>query len=423
MAVDLFLIGVDHHAAPIGIRERMAFPVTVVRDLVRDLRAQPGVREAAMLSTCNRTEIYCTGRDPEPVRAWLSGLDAKKNPEEALRYIRSEANERAAFHAFRVASGIDSMVIGEPQITGQFKSAFADARQAGAAGTVLTRLCEQSLAVAKKIRHETALGNASVSMPALAVKIARRIFPDVSRTNALFVGTGEMVEIGMAHFKDAPAQSLSVSNRTASKASRLAGRFGARRVPFEQLLDSLHEFDIVYACTSSAIPVLGKGALERALKRRKRRPMLLIDLAVPRDIEPEVARLDDVFLYTVDDLGAMSARAGKIRSDSLAEANLIAESHSRRFIEWLDSRARVPAVTEIRAASQRIGDSEVERAIALVRKGKDPEDVIRSLGRRITARLSHPPTRMATSARLGKEEAALLGEMYASVARDGDGDT
>lgn len=423
MSVDLFLVGVNHHETPIGIRERMAFPVSVVPDLLRDLRARPGVREAAMLSTCNRTEVYCTGRDVGPVRQWLSSLDARGNPGEVLRHIRSEANGRAVSHAFRVASGIDSMVVGEPQITGQFKAAFADARQIGATGTVLNRLCEQSLAVAKRIRSETALGAASVSMPALAVKIARRIFPDISRTRVLFVGSGEMVEIGMAHFGEAPAQSMSVSNRTASKAAQLAGRFGAGRVPFEQLLDSLHGFDIVYTCTSSAIPVLGKGALERALRARKRRPMLLIDLAVPRDIEPEAAALDDVFLYSVDDLGAMSRRAGKIRSDSLAEANLIAEAHSRRFIEWLDSRARVPAVRGIREASERIGAAEVERALGLLRKGRDPEEVVRALGRRITSRLSHPPTRMATSDKMGGEEAALLSELYASVARDNDGDT
>ncbi len=423
MAVDLYSIGLSHHATPISMRERLSLPASMVRDSLRDLCAGRSVQEAAILSTCNRTEVYCTGKDPEPVRQWLSRLDSLNRPEETVGYIRIESNEAAAFHAFKVASGLDSMVIGEPQITGQFKLAFVEARSAGTLGTVLGRLCDQSLSVAKKIRTETALGQASVSLPSLTTKVAKRIFPQPEENTVLFIGSGEMIEIGMERFSRLPVRSVSLSNRTVGKVNSLAKRFGATRIPFEQIPDALHEFDIVYSSTSSSIPIIGKGALERALKRRKRRPMLLIDLAVPRDIEPEAERLDDVFLYTVDDLGRMAANAGLLRESALGEANTIAGIHSRRFLEWMRTRPRSSAISDIRSLAARIRDAEISKAMRQIKAGKPPDEVLKAMSYRLTSKLLHAPTRLIGSDRLGEEEEALLRDLYDATAMEQDVNT
>jgi len=419
----LYLIGLSHHEAPLSVRERLVLPVSTLRDSLREIVAQRVADEAAILSTCNRTEIYCTARDPEPARRWLSALDSRKRPEEALPYIQVAADKMAALHAFKVASGLDSMVIGEPQITGQFKSAFAEARGAGTVGAILNRLCDSSLAVAKKIRTETPVSEASLSMPALSVKLARRIFPDVAELRVLFVGAGEMIEIGMGRFAEAGAGSIAVANRTASKSVPLARRFGAGRIPFEQVPDALPEFDVVYTCTSSAIPLVGKGALERALIKRKRRPMLLIDLGVPRDVEPEAGRLEDIMLYTVDDLGAMAAKAGALRESSLAEASAIAEMHSRRFLDWMRARPKADLVAQVRGHAEDARAAELERALRELRSGKPPEEVVENLSKRLAAKLLHPPTRLFGGAELDENLESQARSLYGRAghgAQDGD---
>ena len=418
MASELYAIGLSHHGAPLSIRERIVLPVSMMRESLIELSSIKSVGEVTLLSTCNRTEIYCTTEEPEGVKRWLSNLDSQRRPAETLEYIRINANEQAAFHAFKVASGLDSMVIGEPQITGQFKTAFAEARGAGTAGAILNRLCEKSLSVAKRVRAETPLSEASLSIPALSVKLAKRIFPDIAETKILFVGIGEMIEIGMARFSAAPARSLSIANRTTGKAKPLAERYKAKRIPFEQVLDALPEFDIVYSCTSSAIPIIGKGALERALRKRKHRPMLLIDLAVPRDIEPEAGQLDDAFLYTVDDLGAMAAKAGKIRASSLSEANAIIEFYSKRFQEWMCARPQASLMSELRNSAEAIREAELEGALKQIRKGEPAEEVVRSMSRRITRKLLHPPTRLLGSASVGDEEKQMLARLYERMAAD-----
>src|SRR3990167_6278178 len=311
--MSVFALGLNHTTAPVDLRGRFAFSAEQIGPTLRTFRERlQKSGEVAIVSTCNRTEVY-VGANPTlltPALDWLAGLGGV--PSQTLRqhsYVFE--GSAAARHAFRVASGLDSMVLGEPQILGQMKQAVREADTAGTLGTTLHQMFQRSFAVAKEVRTSTEIGAHSISMAAAAVRLASQLFEDLSKTRVLFVGAGEMIELTATHFAARNPRAMAVANRTLERGEKLASHLGAQAIRLADLPQRLHEFDIVVSCTASSLPIIGLGAVERALKARKRRPIFMVDLAVPRDIEPEVAELDDVYLYTVDDLSTMVQTAGE----------------------------------------------------------------------------------------------------------------
>src|SRR5512140_138067 len=283
--MSLYTLGLNHQTAPVQVRERISFAPDVLGPALRDLIARPKIKEAAILSTCNRTEVYFHGASPEPVVSWLE--EFHKVPKDSLSpYVYALPREQAITHAFRVASGLDSMVLGEPQILGQMKQAVRHAEAAGSLGLVLNRLFQRTFAVAKDVRTRTDIGSASISMAAAAVKLAERIFPSIAEQRLLLIGAGEMIDLTATHFAARKPKSITIANRTLERGKQLAERFGAEAIMLTDMPERLHEFDIIVTCTASTLPILGKGLLERVIKARRHRPVFIVDLAVPRDVEP-----------------------------------------------------------------------------------------------------------------------------------------
>src|SRR5213075_861061 len=345
--MSLYALGLNHQTAPLAVRERVVFHVERLTEALAELK-QKLAREAAILSTCNRTELYVAGEEPAAIAQWLARYH-RLEPDGLSPYLYTLPREQAVRHAFRVASGLDSMVLGEPQILGQLKEAVRVAESAGTLGTILHKLFQRSFAVAKDVRTNTQVGANSVSMAAASVKLAARIFPSLHDQNVLLIGAGEMIELCATHFAaQAPAR-LAVANRTIERAERLAHRFGGRAIELRSLAEQLHEYDVVVSCTASSLPILGKGLVERALRTRRRRPIFMVDLAVPRDIEPEAGELDDVFLYTLDDLGQVVSANLDARRSAVAQAEAIIDTQVGQFMHWMRSRENVPLIRALRS--------------------------------------------------------------------------
>jgi glutamyl-tRNA reductase len=394
----LLTLGLNHTTAPLSLREKVAFPGDALRDAVADLRRQLRVivPESAILSTCNRTEIYCATPDPgdaqEGIARWMAERNALGGPSQLVPHLYARPNDQAVRHAFRVASGLDSMVLGEPQILGQMKDAARVAQEADALGTHLHQLFQRTFAVAKEVRSHTEIGAHSVSMAAAGVRLAQRLFEDLKQTSVLFVGAGEMIELAATHFVAQHPKRITVANRTAERAHKLAQRFGATALKLSDLPDTLAEHDIVVSCTASSLPIIGLGMVERALKARRRRPMFMIDLAVPRDIEPEVARIDDVFLYTVDDLGRLVQEGIENRQAAVAQAEAIIENRVDAFMHWLSARQSVPVIRSLHARGEALKRAELDRARKSLARGEDPGAVLEALANALAAKFLHGPT-------------------------------
>jgi glutamyl-tRNA reductase len=394
LAASLFALGLNHQTAPLAVRERVVFHVERLQEALGELK-RGLAREAAILSTCNRTELYVEvemrGEKPGELAQWLAQYH-RFGAADLQPYLYTLPNEQAVRHAFRVASGLDSMVLGEPQILGQMKDAARAAESAGTLGSVLHRLFQRSFAVAKEVRSTTSIGAASVSMAAAAVKLAARIFPSLKDQSVLFIGAGEMIELAATHFAaQAPAR-ITVANRTLERAQRLASRFNARALELRSLAEHLHEHDSVVSCTASSLPILGKGLVERALRARRRRPMFMVDLAVPRDIEQEAGELDDVFLYTLDDLaGIVSANLDSRRS-ALEQAEAIIDSQVGQFMHWMRLREGVPLIRALREDADAARRRELEQALKALARGEDPAKVVEALSQTLTNKLMHAPT-------------------------------
>jgi len=390
VAASLFTLGLNHQTAPLAIRERVVFHVERMHEALGELKRN-FVQEAAILSTCNRTELYVSGEAPGATAQWLAQYH-RLAPAELQQYLYTLPNEQAVRHAFRVASGLDSMVIGEPQILGQMKEAARAAESAGTLGSLLHRLFQRSFAVAKEVRSTTRIGTASVSMAAAAVKLAARIFPSLQEQGVLLIGAGEMIELTATHFAaQAPAR-ITVANRTLDRAERLATRFNAQAIELRALAEHLHEYDIIVSCTASSLPILGKGLVERALRARRRRPMFMVDLAVPRDIEPEAGELDDVFLYTIDDLGSIVSANLDSRRAALEQAEAIIDTQVGRFMQWMQLREGAPLIRALREQADSARREELERALKALQRGEDPAAVLETLSRALTNKLMHGPT-------------------------------
>jgi glutamyl-tRNA reductase len=415
--MSLYTLGLNHHTAPLGVRERVVFHVERLADALAEAK-RVLAPEAAILSTCNRTELYLSGnQDAERNRAatqWLAAYH-RFDALELERYIYMLPREQAVRHAFRVASGLDSMVLGEPEILGQMKEAARSAEAAGTLGTVLGKLFQRSFAVAKEVRSTTQVGANSVSMAAAAVKLAARIFTSLKDQKVLFIGAGEMIELCATHFAAQGPARITVANRTLERAQALAHRFNARAIELRELADHLQEHDIVVSCTASSLPILGKGLVERALKARRRLPMFMVDLAVPRDIEREVAELDDVFLYTIDDLQGIVQGNLDARRAAVEQAEAIIDTQVGQFMHWMQVRESVPLIRALRDQAEDARRHEVERAQKMLARGDDPKQVLEALSQGLTNKLMHPPTQALNEAT--GEERRTLAETLARLFR------
>ena len=389
--MQLYALGLNHHTAPLAVREQVAFDPRRLPEALVELTHGHSVREAAILSTCNRTELYCTGATPEAAAQWLADYH-RLEPQKISPYLYTLPSRDAVRHMFRVASGLDSMVLGEPQILGQMKQAARVAENAGTLGTLLHKLFQKTFSVAKEVRSTTAIGANIVSMAAATVHLAERIFENLAGQKVLFIGAGEMVELCAAHFSAQKPKRLSVANRTLERGTALAARFGGDALRLDEIGERLAEYDVIVSCTASPLPIIGQGMAERALKARRHRPMVMVDLAVPRDIEPEIAKLDDVFLYTLDDLGAIVESGLESREKAVVEAEAIIASRVDGFLHWLESRETVPTIRALRDTAERTRRHEVEHAMKLLAKGEDPQRVLEALSHGLTNKLMHGPT-------------------------------
>ncbi|MBB1074796.1 glutamyl-tRNA reductase [Rhodoferax sp. 4810] len=403
----LLTLGLNHKTAPVDIRERLAFGPTVIVAALRSLLEQTPADEAVILSTCNRTELYCSLTDSHAesvVRDWLArfhGVD----PQMVAPHLYVHQERAAVHHLLRVASGLDSMVLGEPQILGQVKAAFQTASDSATTGRLLGRLFQHCFAVAKQVRTDTAIGNSPVSVAFAAVSLARQIFSDLSSQTALLIGAGETIELAARHLHQHGIGRIIVANRTVERAHLVAEQFGGYAISLTELSNHLPDADIVVSSTASPLPILGKGAVERALKIRKHRPMFMVDIAVPRDIEPEVAQLDDVYLYTVDDLQGVVEEGMRSRHQAAQQALEIIELHTDEFMGWLRSLDAVTLIQDYRTRSESIRDEVLERALKQLSAGKPAAEVLGQLAHTLTNKLLHTPSvRLRRAGREGQAE-------------------
>ena len=389
--MSVWALGLNHNTAPLDLRGRFAFTLDQIAPTLKGLREslvrQP---EATILSTCNRTEIYCASDSPDLDHTldWLA-RSGGVSPELLRAHAYTMQGDQAARHAFRVASGLDSMVLGEPQILGQMKDAVRAAEDAGAMGSTLHQLFQRSFAVAKEVRTSTEIGAHSISMAAAAVRLAGQLFEDLGDIRVLFVGAGEMIDLAATHFAAKKPKSMAIANRTLERGEQLASRFGAEVMRLGDLPERLHEFDAVISCTASTLPIIGLGAVERAVKRRKHRPMFMVDLAVPRDIEPEVKGLPDIYLYTVDDLAQVVQTGRDSRQAAVADAEVIIDAGVQNFMHWLGQRGTVPLIQQLNAQADEWRALEIGRAKKLLAKGESIDVVLEALSRGLTQKMLH----------------------------------
>ncbi|BAZ95195.1 glutamyl-tRNA reductase [Thiohalobacter sp. COW1] len=391
--MSLIALGINHRTAPVDIRERVAFPPERMPEALRELTALPMVQEGAILSTCNRTEIYChldqTGH--QQLLDWLSAYH-RLGRDQLQPYVYVHPDLEAVKHLLRVSSGLDSMVLGEPQILGQLKDAFQAASEAGTVSHLLNRLFQHTFSVAKQIRTDTAIGASPVSVAFAAVRLARQIYGDLGETTALLIGAGETIELAARHLHEQQLGRMIIANRTVERAHALASQFNGYAIALDEIPAHLAEADIIIASTASQTPVLRRDTIKTALKARKHKPVFMVDIAVPRDIEPEVGKLEDVYLYTIDDLQQVIQEGLKSRREAAHQAEEIIEVQASHFYGWLRS---LDAVQTIRACRDRADASRrevLDKALAQLRQGREPEAVLEFLAHTLTNKLLHAPS-------------------------------
>jgi len=391
--MQLFSFGLNHQSAPVEMRERVAFSESGLSAALRDLSAQGGVEEGAILSTCNRTEIYCRTEDPEQVINWLCQYRHIAR-DQLLPHLYQLTDEEAVAHAFKVASGMNSMVLGEAQILGQVKQAIRVAGETGSLGWLLNKLFQQTFTVAKEVRTKTGIGAHSVSLASAAIRIASRVLGEVSQQRVLLVGAGEMMELVATHIAAHRPRTLTVANRTLERAVRLAERHGGTALSLTEMPNEMAQFDMVITSTGATLPIIGKGLMERVLRERRSRPVVMIDLAVPRDIETEVSKLENVFLFTVDDLGKLIEEGREAREFAAADAESIINEQVTHFMHWLKNRELVPVIRQLRGHAESYRQLELERARKLLARGEAPEAVLEALSQGLMNKFLHHPTQL-----------------------------
>lgn len=401
-------LGLNHQTAPLALRELVAFAPESMSSALAELLATEGICEAAILSTCNRTELYCTvdeGREKAPAE-WLHRFFGLSNAKlESYLYQRSEAE--AVRHIFRVATGLDSLVLGEPQILGQVKNAYQAAMQAQSLDSSLNRLFQNAFAVAKRARTETRIGSSPVSVAFAAVRLASQIFADLRKATVLLIGAGDTIELAARHLIEAGVHRLMVANRTLANAQSLAETYGAKAFTLAEIPVHLADADIVIASTASRAPILGLADVKAALKVRKHRPMFMLDMAVPRDIAEEVGRLEDVYLYTVDDIGKVIDESMRSRQEAALEAEAIIDLQVTHFMAWRRALDHQGPLRQLRSNGEAQRDQVLERARQMLRSGQDPDEALRYLANTLTNKLLHAPSSQLRDAAL-RGDADLL---------------
>ncbi len=389
----LLALGINHTTAPVTIRERLAFPSEQLRELLQGLIKLPGVLEATILSTCNRTELYChtEASDHQLLIDWLA---QKRDlpPQEFTPYLYIHTDRDTIQHLFRVACGLDSMILGEPQILGQMKTAYQAAFEAGALGKIMGRLFQHTFAAAKKIRTDTAIGASPVSVAFAAVRLSQQIFDDLAEQTALLIGAGETIELTARHLYHQGIGRLIIANRTFDKAHTLATQFGGYAIALRELPNHLHEADIIVSSTASQLPILGKGAIERAIKLRRHKPIFMVDLAVPRDIEPEVEQLADIYLYTVDDLNHIIEENWQVRREAATQAEEIIAMEVEHFLAWLRAQGATDTIRSLREKGDQYRQQALEKARRALANGASPEQVVEQLAHTLSRKLLHTPS-------------------------------
>ena len=411
--MSLITLGLNHKTTPLELRERLAFTPQNLREALNSLIKVHGVNEAAILSTCNRTELYCNlldagAADPDALSEddkrlieWFSGFHGMKTTDiEGHLYVYG--HKQSIRHAMEVASGLDSMVLGEPQITGQMKQAYVIASHEGTIGQMLGKLFQHSFSVAKQVRTDTAIGSSPVSVAFAATSLARQIFGDLNDSSALMIGAGETIELAARHLKSQQISRIIVANRSLERAQLLADEFDGEAINLQHIGDHLHRADIVIASTASPLPVLGKGTVERALKKRKHAPIFMVDLAVPRDIEPEVNSLDDVYLYTVDDLQEVITENLQNRQQAAEQAQEIIDEKVEHYLDWQRSLVAVDVISELRSTAMEFSDEVLKKSIKQLAAGQAPEDVLQFMAHTLTNKFLHQPSTELRKA--GEEE-------------------
>ncbi|CKJ40825.1 glutamyl-tRNA reductase [Neisseria meningitidis] len=404
--MQLTAVGLNHQTAPLSIREKLAFAAACLPEAVRNLARSNAATEAVILSTCNRTELYCVG-DSEEIIRWLA--DYHSLPiEEISPYLYTLGMQETVRHAFRVACGLDSMGLGEPQILGQIKDAVRVAQEQESMGKKLNALFQKTFSVAKEVRTDTAVGENSVSMASASVKLAEQIFPDIGDLNVLFIGAGEMIELVATYFAAKSPRLMTVANRTLARAQELCDKLGVNAEPclLSDLPAILHEYDVVVSSTASQLPIVGKGMVERALKQRQSMPLFMLDLAVPRDIEAEVGDLNDAYLYTVDDMVNIVQSGKEARQKAAAAAETLVSEKVAEFVRQQQGRQSVPLIRALRDEGEKARKQVLENAMKQLAKGATAEEVLERLSIQLTNKLLHSPTQTLNKA--GEEDKDLV---------------
>jgi glutamyl-tRNA reductase len=402
----LFTLGINHRTAPLAAREQLAFHPEESSRALSDLASGGQVFEAAILSTCNRSELYFEADGPRPVAEWLMHY-RRVAPEVVAPYLYTFEEAETVRHVFRVACGLDSMVLGEPQILGQMKASERMAREAGTLGTTLNKLFQSAFSVAKDVRSTTGIGANIVSMAAASVRLAEKVFGRVEGLNVLFIGAGEMIELCATHFAARRPAGIVVANRTIDRGLEMAKRFDASAIRLEDLAGRLAEFDIVVSCTASQLPILGLGMVERALRVRGERPLFMADLAVPRDIESEVGGLENIYLYTIDDLAKIVEVGVDSRQSAATAAEDIIGERAGFFLRWMQTRENVPVIRALRDSIERMRRREIDRAAKRLGKGNDPARVLEEMSHRMTNKFLHAPTQALCQTECGDLHAVV----------------
>ncbi len=386
-------VGINYNTAPVSVRERLSFPANILENSLKELLRIKEIREAAILSTCNRTELYCTATDAntQTLIDWVANTK-QINPEDFAPYLYFHTDKSVCRHIFRVACGLDSMVLGEPQILGQMKTAYQAAYDAGALGKNLGTLFQHTFTAAKKVRTDTAIGSSPVSVAFAAVQLAQQIFDKLSEQTALLIGAGETIELAARHLSQQGIKRIIIANRTFDKAHSLATQFNGYAISLSEIPTHLAEADIVISSTASQLPILGKGRVESALKIRKHKPMFMVDLAVPRDIEAEVEQLRDVYLYTVDDLQNTIDQNMNSRRLAAEQAEEIIDTQVDYFFAWLRAQGAQTTIMDYRAQAEQSRDEALQKALLLLKNGIPAEEALNRLAHSLTNKLIHTPS-------------------------------
>jgi glutamyl-tRNA reductase len=405
----LITVGVNHKTAPVSIRERVAFAPEKMIDALSSLISEKKANEAVIVSTCNRTELYCSVEDfsrVDDVIAWLGQYHGIALSE-LKQYCYTYSNDDSVRHIMRVASGLDSLILGEPQILGQVKSAYAVSQEGSCIGPELDSLFQRAFSVAKRVRTDTAIGENPVSIAFAAVSLAQRIFADIRNSTALLIGAGQTIELVARHLKENGIKRIIVANRTLARAEALANELNAEAIMLGEIGDYLSQADIVISSTASQLPIIGKGMVERATSQRRHSPMLLIDIAVPRDIEPEVEEVNDAYLYTVDDLHSVIEENVRARQDAAKAAEEMIEEGVNSYRRVVESRKVSDLIVTFRKSAELIKNAELEKALKGLERGQSPEQVLNKLAHGLMNKLIHSPTRYLRDAGADADQNAL----------------